>query len=78
MDLQAELKWIHEEIDKVNDPTLVRAIKAILMQRHKVPGNDVLRETLETYNKEIDRANAEIDKGEYLTHEQVKNLTKEW
>jgi hypothetical protein len=27
MDLQADLKWIHQELDNVKDPTFIEAIK---------------------------------------------------
>ena len=30
MDLQADINWIHQEIDKVQDPDLLQTIKGIL------------------------------------------------
>lgn len=33
IDLQADLKWIHQELDNVKDPNLLKAIKNILKDR---------------------------------------------
>ena len=35
MDLQAELKWIHQELDNVKDENLLEAIKNILRVQKK-------------------------------------------
>ncbi len=32
--------------------------------------------TIEQYNKELDEANAEIDRGEFYTHEEAKKIFK--
>lgn len=29
--MQADLKWIHEQIDKVNDPFLIKKLKHLLL-----------------------------------------------
>ena len=36
MDLEADLKWIHQELDNVKDPTFIEAIKNMLKYRKKV------------------------------------------
>ena len=36
MDLKAELKWIHQELDNVKDPTLIEVFKNMLKYRKKV------------------------------------------
>ena len=75
MDLQADLQWIHKELDNVKDPTLLEAIKNILKYRKKVSSE---RDTIEQYNKEIDQSIAEIDQGKFYTQEEVENMAKEW
>jgi predicted transcriptional regulator len=76
MDLQAELKWIHQELDEVKDETLLEAIKNILKYRKKVAQPE--RISIEQYNKEIDESIAQIEKGEFYTHQEVKERMKQW
>lgn len=35
MDLQADLKWIHQELDNVKDPVFIEAIKNMLNTERK-------------------------------------------
>ena len=72
MDLQAELKWIHQELDTVKDETLLEAIKNILKYRKKVTQ---LEQTLsEEEYQIIDKRREAHLKGESksFTWEQVK------
>ncbi len=75
MDLQAELKWIHQELDNVKDETLLEAIKNILKYRKKVSSERI---SIEQYNKEIDESIAQIERGEFHTQEEVEKMAKEW
>lgn len=36
------------------------------------------RISIEQYNKEIDEAEAEFERGEFVSHEEVKKMTKKW
>ena len=36
------------------------------------------RISIEQYNKEIDEANARIDKGEFYTQEEVEKMAEKW
>ena len=36
------------------------------------------RISIEQYNKEIDEAEAEFEKGDYVTHEEMVNKVKQW
>lgn len=76
MDLHADIKWIQNELNEVKDATLLQAIKNILMYRSKESQPE--RISIEQYNKEIDEANARVDKGEFYTHEEVEEIAKEW
>ena len=36
MNLQADLEWIHQQLDTVKDPTIIEAIKDVLKYRKKL------------------------------------------
>ena len=75
MDLRTDIKWIHEEIDKVEDPTFLEAIKNLLKYRNKVtPG----RISIEQYNRELDESEAQIERGEFHTQDQVRQIIDGW
>ncbi len=76
MDLQADLKWIVEELKEVKDPTLIEAFKSLLQYRKKVSNPE--RISIEQYNKELDESIADIEAGNYHTHEEVKSMIQQW
>ena len=76
MDLQAEIKWIQKELNKVEDATLLNAIKNILKYREKE--TQPKRISVEQYNKEIDEANARVDNGEFYTQEEAEKIMDKW
>ena len=75
MDLQADLKWIHQELDNVKDPTLLEAIKNILKYRKKVSSERI---SIEQYNKELEASEKEIESGNFYTQEQVRKKASQW
>jgi len=75
MDLQAELKWIHQELDNVKDPTLIEVFKNMLKYRKKVSSERI---SIEQYNKELEASEKEIESGDFYTHEQAKNKASQW
>ncbi len=75
MDLQAELKWIHRELDNVKDPTLIEVFKNMLKYRKKVSSERI---SVEQYNKEIDASIEEIESGKIYTHQQIGERIKQW
>jgi len=76
MGLQADIKWIHKELDEVKDATLLQAIKNILKYRTKKTQPE--RISIEQYNKEIDDANTRIDNGEFYTQEEAEKIMDKW
>jgi hypothetical protein len=76
MGLQADLKWIHQELDEVKDPTLIEVFKNMLKYRKKVV--QAGRISLEQYNKEIDASIAQIEDGKTYTHQQMGERIKQW
>jgi predicted transcriptional regulator len=76
MDLQADIKWIHKELDEVKDATLLQAIKNILKYRTKNIQPE--RISIKQYNKEIDEAEARVENGEFYTQEEVEKMMEKW
>ncbi|MCV9931905.1 hypothetical protein OIU80_06370 [Flavobacterium sp. LS1R47] len=55
MDIQAEINWIHQEIDKVKDPTFVEKLKSLLQSiNNPTVDSDVV------YNIDIENALEDI------------------
>jgi len=75
MGVEADLKWIHNELDQVKDPYFIEAIKNMLEYRKKVSTERI---SIEQYNKEIDEAERDIENGNYYTQEEVEKRAKEW
>jgi len=75
MDLKADLKWIHQELDNVKDPTFIEAIKNMLKYRKKVSTERI---SIEQYNKEIDASIAQIESGKTHTHQEMGDRIKQW
>lgn len=76
MDIQADIKWIQEELTKVEDATLLQAIKNILKYRAKE--NHSKRISIEEYNEEIEEAILQIKNGEFYTQEEIEKMAEEW
>lgn len=75
MNLQADLKWIHQELDNVKDPTLIEVFKNMLKYRKKVSSERI---SIEQYNKELEASEKEIEAGNFYTHEQVRKIASQW
>ncbi|SHF76583.1 hypothetical protein SAMN05444483_102308 [Salegentibacter echinorum] len=75
MNIQTDLDWIHKELETVQDPTLVQAIKNILQYRKSVTSERI---SVEQYNKEIDASENEIESGNFYTQEEVKQIAAQW
>ena len=73
MNLQADIKWIQSELDKLNDPTLIELFVRILKKRKAA-----ISSTLETYNQELDEANARIEAGKFITQEDLEKEAASW
>jgi hypothetical protein len=73
MDIQADINWIHQEIDKVKDPTFIEKMKHLL-QSINTPSEATAAE----YNIDIDSALENIKKGNFHTEEEAKAISKKW
>jgi predicted transcriptional regulator len=59
---------------KVADDKKIKAMYALLEDDIEQGG----RTSIEQYNKEIDEAMEEIERGEFHTHEEVVKMAKSW
>lgn len=75
MDLQADLDWIHRELDKVKDPAFIEAIKNLLKYNKNVSSE---RLSIAQYNQEIDASIAQIESGQTFTQKQMEDRIKQW
>lgn len=70
----AERKQIAELIFAIKDEAVLQKVKALVLSKAKSAQKEYIKE----YNKEIDNAEARVKKENYLTHEKVTSLLKEW
>ena len=75
MDIQAEKSALIKKMEQINDQSLIQAL------RHMVDFG--LREkegriSIEQYNRELDEAEAEMDRGESISHEDFKAQMEKW
>jgi len=73
MDIQAEIKWIHQEIDKVKDPSFLEKLKHLLQSI-----NNSTVDSDEAYNLDIDNALENIKEGKFYSEEEAKEIAKKW
>lgn len=73
MDIQAEINWIHQEIDKVKDPSFVEKLKHLLQSINNTAINSD-----EAYNLDIENALDDIKKGHFYTEDEAKEIAKKW
>ncbi len=78
MDLQADIKWISQELKTVKDPILIEAFKNMLKKYRRSVMQSSERISIEQYNKEIDEAVKDIENGEYYTQKQAKKISDKW
>ncbi|MFH6946305.1 hypothetical protein [Flavobacterium sp. FlaQc-50] len=73
MDMQAEINWIHQEIDKVKDPSFVEKLKHLLQSVNSTtPDSDT------AYNLDIENALEDIKKGNFHSEDEAKEIAKKW
>ena len=73
MDIQAEINWIHQEIDKVKDPSFVEKLKRLLLSINSTP------ETSNAdYNIDIEKALNSINNGHFHSENEAREISKKW
>ncbi len=76
MNLTDEIKWIQEELESVTDPAFLELIKNMLEYRKRLTQSE--RVSIIQYNKELEEAVADVEKGEFYTQEQAKKFFQGW
>lgn len=75
MNLQAEKQELIKRLEQINDESLLKAIRHIMDYGQ---GKSEGRVSIDQYNKELEEAEREIDRGEYYTQSEVENRSKKW
>lgn len=73
MDIKAEINWIHQEIDKVKDPSFVEKLKHLLQSI-----NNTAIDSDAAYNLDLENALDNIKKGNFYTEDEAKEIAKKW
>ncbi|MGH2643571.1 MAG: hypothetical protein ACRDE2_06465 [Chitinophagaceae bacterium] len=62
------------QLSEAEKKSVLQLVKAILENKETPP----MRISMEQYNKEIEEAEAEFQKGDYITHDEMLNRMKRW
>lgn len=73
MDIKAEINWIHQEIDKVKDPSFVEKLKHLLQSI-----NNTAVDSDTAYNIDINNALEDISKGNIYNEDEAREIAKKW
>tara|TARA_Y100001972_G_scaffold123992_1_gene172186 strand:- start:873 stop:1103 length:231 start_codon:yes stop_codon:yes gene_type:complete len=76
MDLQTKKLHIIESILSIGNEKVIEKLEAVLKKEQQKEDNK--RVSIEQYNRELDEADAEIDKGEFYTQEEVEKMSRKW
>jgi hypothetical protein len=68
MDINSEKALLIREIEQLQDLALIRVLKSMRHDAMKHEG----KVTLEQYNRELEEADAEIERGEFLNHKEAR------
>lgn len=74
MNINTERTLLIKELQQVEDISLLKTLKAVLHYGLKNEG----RISVEQYNRELEEAEAEIARGDFTTHEDLKKQMKAW
>ena len=73
MDIQAEINWIHQEVDKVKDPNFLEKLKHLFIS---------INSTSETsdidYNNDIEKGLESIKNGHIYSENEARAISKKW
>jgi predicted transcriptional regulator len=72
--LDKELSSYLKQLNEREKKSVLLMLKTFLQGRHEESG----RISIEDYNREIDEAIAEAERGEVYTHQQVVEMSKHW
>ena len=76
MDLQTRKLHFIKAILSIGNEKVIEKLEALLKKEQQK--EDGQRVSIEQYNKELDQAEAEMDRGEYISHEDLKKQMEKW
>jgi len=68
---------VHEYVEGANEDVLLE-LHRILEKYYNEPNAELGGISINQYNEELDEAEAEIDRGEFYTQEEVEAMSKKW
>ncbi len=71
--LDNELKYYFNQLDEPQKKSLLNMIKTFVKPEERTENL-----TIEQYNQELMEAEAEYERGEYITHEEMTRQIKQW
>jgi hypothetical protein len=74
MDLQARKYQFIQELFKIDSPSIMDKLEEMLRRER----DEMHQDTLEEYNRDIDDAVSNIDKGEFLTQKEAREAADKW
>lgn len=72
--LDLEMHNYFKQLNEAEKKSVIQMLKTFLKGRGEKPQ----RISVEQYNKEIEEAEAEYERGEYITHEDLLKEMKKW
>ena len=76
MDLQTRKLHFIESILSIGNEKVIEKLETLLKKEQEKEGNN--RVSIEQYNRELEEADSEIDRGEFYTQEEVEKMSKKW
>lgn len=74
MDVNAERSLIIKELQKIDDISLLRALKHMIYYGLKNEG----RISVEQYNQEVEEADKRVREGDFFSQDDVERMAKKW
>ena len=76
MNTQADIKWISQELEKQQDPAMIRLFKMLLAG--KLDEENTARETVQQYTEELLAASNRVRQGKFTTQEDFDQEIQGW
>ncbi len=75
MNIQVEKADLVKQLEQIEDLELLLAIKHLIAYGLSRSEGAI---SIEQYNRELEEAEAEIDRGEFYSQEEVEKMVKKW
>jgi uncharacterized coiled-coil DUF342 family protein len=72
--LEQEMHNYFNQLNEAEKRSVILMLKTFILGRKENPD----RISIEQYNKELEEAEAEFERGEYITHEELLKQMKQW